>query len=86
MRTKGIAIGFRCVAAGSDEMSKMGVTVDGKPTLFDMPDPAAVEIVRTDASPELKCGSLSPFPVIVEYTPSSVANQQSAGIIRRLEF
>ena len=52
-----------------------------------MPDPAAVEIVRKPGvSPELNCGALQPFPIIVEYTPSSVANQQSAGIIRRLEF
>jgi tetratricopeptide (TPR) repeat protein len=87
MRTKGTALGLRCAAAGSDEMSKMGITVDGKQILFDMPDPAAVEIARKPgASPELNCGALQPFPIIVEYTPSSVANQQSAGIIRRLEF
>jgi tetratricopeptide (TPR) repeat protein len=87
LRAKGTALGMRCALAGSDEMSRMGVTIDGKQVLFDMPEPAAVEIARRpDVSPELKCGALQPFPVIVEYTPSSVANQQSAGIIRRLEF
>ena len=87
MRVKGTALGLRCAAPGSDEMSKMGITIDGKQILFDMPDPAAVEIARSPAaSPELKCGALPPFPIVVEYTPSSVANQQSAGIIRRLEF
>jgi hypothetical protein len=87
MRAKGTALGLRCATAGSDEMSKMGITINGKQVLFDMPDPAAVEIARRpDVSPEMKCGALPPFPVVVEYTPSSVANQQSAGIIRRLEF
>ena len=87
IRAKGTALGMRCAAAGSEEMSKIGLNIDGKQVLFDMPEPAAIEIVRTQGvSPELKCGAMSPFPIIVEYTPSSVANQQSAGIVRRLEF
>jgi tetratricopeptide (TPR) repeat protein len=87
MRAQGTALGLRCTVAGSGEMSKMGVTIGGKQVIFDMPDPAAVEIARTAAtSPQLTCGALQPFRIIVEYTPSSVANQQSAGIIRWLEF
>jgi len=87
MRAKGTALGLRCAVPGSDEMSKMGINIDGKQVIFDMPDPAAVEIARKPGvSPELKCGELQPFPIIVEYTPSSVANQETAGIIRRLEF
>jgi hypothetical protein len=87
MRVQGTALGLRCVETGSGEMSKMGVTIDGKQVLFDMPDPTAVELVqRPGVSPELKCGALPPFRIVVEYTPSSVANQQTAGIIRRLEF
>lgn len=87
IRTQGVAVGLRCAPAGSDEMSKMGVNIGGKQVIFDMPAPAAVEILRTTAaSLQLTCGQLQPFPVVVEYTPASVAEQQSAGIIRRLEF
>ena len=87
MRAQGTAVGLRCAPPGSDEMSKLGIAIDGKQVLFDMPVPAAVEIVRRPgASPEMKCGALQPFPLIVEYTPSSVANQQTAGMIRWLEF
>jgi hypothetical protein len=87
IRAKGTILGLRCAAPGSDEMSKMGTTIDGKQIVFDMPDPAAVELSRRPGvSPELNCGPLQPLPVIVEYTPSSVTNQQSAGIIRRLEY
>jgi tetratricopeptide (TPR) repeat protein len=87
IRAKGTALGLLCAAAGSGEMSKMGITIDGKQIMFDMPDPVAVELARKPGvSPELKCGALQPFPIIVEFTPSSVANQQTAGIIRRLEY
>jgi tetratricopeptide (TPR) repeat protein len=87
VRTEGTAVGLRCTATGSDELSKMGILVDGKRTLFDLPEAAAVEITKARGSKaELHCGALTPFHVIVEYTPASVANQQTAGIIRRLEF
>jgi tetratricopeptide (TPR) repeat protein len=87
MRVKGTALGLRCAAAGSDEMSKIGIAIEGKQILFDVPQPAAIEVARRPGvSPEMKCGALPPFPIVVEYTPSSVANQESAGIIRRLEF
>ncbi len=87
VRVQGTAVGLRCAAPGSGTMSKMGVLVDGKQLLLDMPDAAAVEITRKSAAAtELKCGPLPPFPLVVEYAPASVTNMQSAGIIRRLEF
>jgi tetratricopeptide (TPR) repeat protein len=94
----GTALGLRCDAPESGAMSKMGITIGGKQVLFDMPEPAAVEIAkRPGTTAELKCGPLPPFPLVVEYTPRAAApappggnatilNQPSAGIIRRLEF
>lgn len=87
LRAQGTAIGLRCAAPASGVMSKMGINIDGKQLIFDLPEAAAVEITRrAGVTSELKCGVLKPFQLVVEYTPSSVANQQSAGIIRRLEF
>ena len=87
VRKEGTAIGLRCAAKDSKDFSKMGITIDGKQTLFDMPQPAAVEITKDPSTKvELKCGALPPFHLIVEYAPSPVINQQTAGIIRRLEF
>jgi len=87
VRTEGTAVGLRCAAPGSGNLSKMGITINGKPWLFDMPDAAAVEITRQPGNKtELKCGALQPFPVVLEYAPASVTNQETAGIIRRLEF
>ncbi len=87
VRTQGTAIGLRCAAPGSGNLSKMGITINGKPWLFDMPEAAAVEVTKDPGTKaELKCGALQPFPVIVEYAPASVANRETAGIIRRLEF
>jgi tetratricopeptide (TPR) repeat protein len=87
VRKEGMAIGLRCVPAGSSAFAKMGITIDGKQMMLDMPAPAAVEIARQPGKPDLlKCGQLQPFPLIVEYAPASVANQESAGIIRRLEY
>jgi len=46
-----------------------------------------VEITKFPGSKaDLHCGALPPFHLRVEYTPAAVTNQQSAGIIRRLEF
>jgi hypothetical protein len=87
VRKEGTAVGLRCAAKDSKDFSKMGITIDGKQTLFDMPQPAAVEITREPATKvELKCGALPPFHLIVEYAPSPAINQQTAGIIRRLEY
>lgn len=88
VRKAGTAVGLRCAAPGSGALSKMGINVDGRQLLLDLPDEAAVEIQRQPSSAkiELKCGALPPFPLVVEYAPASVANIQSAGIIRRLEF
>jgi hypothetical protein len=84
---EGTAIGLRCAAAGSADMSRIGIAVDGKQMLFDLPDAAAVEITKFPGSKaDLHCGALPPFHLRVEYTPADVTNQQSAGIIRRLEF
>jgi hypothetical protein len=87
VRAEGTAVGLRCVAPGADAMSKMGINIGGKQMLFDMPEPTAVEITRKPGvTAEMKCGPLQPFRLVVEYAPASVTNQQSAGIIRRLEF
>jgi Tfp pilus assembly protein PilF len=87
IRKEGTAVGLRCAAEGSPDMSKMGIVVDGKQTLFDLPEAAAVEITKVPGSKaDLHCGALPPFHLSVEYTPATVANQQAAGIIRRLEF
>ena len=90
MRAEGTAVGLRCAAPGSDMVSKMGITVAGRQVLFDLPDAAAVELVRAGAtSGQLKCGPLEPFRLSVEYAgyaPGSVASQGAAGIIRRLEY
>ncbi len=87
MRATGTAVGLRCVAPGTDSLSKMGVLIEGKQMLFDLPDADAVEVARLPGSKaEMKCGPLQPYQVTVEYAPASVTNQQSAGIIRRLEF
>lgn len=97
---EGTALGFRCAPPGSGAMSKMGITVGGRQELFDMPDAAAVEIAkRPGTTAELKCGPLPPFPLVVEYTPrgasvapapdsgaTTILDQPSVGIIRRLEF
>jgi len=87
VRREGTAIGLRCVTPGSGALSKMGIAIDGKQMLFDLPDAAAVEVVHAPGTPDLlKCGQLQPFKLIVEYAPASVANQESAGIVRRIEY
>lgn len=87
VRREGTAVGLRCAAPGSGNMSKMGIVIDGSQMLLDLPDASAVELTRPSGSKtELKCGALPPFHLTVEYAPASVTNQQSAGIIRRLEF
>jgi hypothetical protein len=87
VRKEGTAVGLRCAAKDSKDFSKMGIMIDGRQTLFDMPDPAAVEVTKQPGTKvELKCGALPPFHLIVEYAPSSAINQQSAGIIRRIEY
>jgi tetratricopeptide (TPR) repeat protein len=84
---EGTAVGLRCAAAGSTDMSKMGIVVDGKQVLFDLPDSAAVEITKfPNSKADLRCGALPPFHLRVEYTPAGVTNRLTAGIIRRLEF
>jgi tetratricopeptide (TPR) repeat protein len=87
VRKEGTAIGLRCAAKDSKETSKMGIMIDGKQMLFDMPDPAAVEVTKQPGTKvELKCGALPPFHLFVEYAPSSPINRQTAGIIRRIEY
>lgn len=87
VRAQGTAVGLRCAAQGSGASSKMGILIDGKQMLFDLPDAAAVEVTRdAGTKAELKCGPLQPFQLTVEYAPASVTNLQSAGIIRRLEY
>ena len=87
VKAEGTALGLRCSAPGTGGASKLGVTVDGKQMLFDLPDVAAVELTRRpNSKSELKCGAMPPIPLVFEYAPASVTNLQSAGIIRRLEF
>jgi tetratricopeptide (TPR) repeat protein len=101
LRAEGTALGLRCAVPGSGLPSKIGITVAGAAMLFDMPEPAAVEIVRhPEAGVELKCGPLPPFRVAIEYAASGAVNtaiakpdagatvidQPPAGMIRRLEF
>lgn len=87
IQKEGTAVGLRCAAPASADMSKMGIVVDGKQMLFDLPDAAAVEITKLPGTKaDLHCGALPPFHLRVEYTPASVADRQTAGIIRRLEF
>ncbi len=71
VRVQGTALGLRCAAPGSGIMTKMGIMIAGKAQLFDMPDPAAIEVVRQPGgATELKCGPLTAFPLTVEYAPS----------------
>ena len=87
VRKEGTAIGLRCAAKDSKDFSKMGITIDGRQMIFDMPQPAAVEITKDPGTKvELKCGVLPPFHLTVEYAPASAINQQTAGIIRRIEY
>jgi hypothetical protein len=90
---EGTAMGLRCVAPGSGAMMLLGIKVDGKQLLLDMPDAAAMEIVRpAGAKAELKCGVLDPIPMKIEYSlyapgaPVAASNAGAAGLVRRVEF
>jgi tetratricopeptide (TPR) repeat protein len=86
-RIEGTAVALRCVASGTISSSKLEMNVGIRRILLDVPVPAAVEIVRRPGTAAaLTCGELTPFPVTVEFAPFDAPVQNSAGIIRRLEF
>lgn len=73
--------GIACTAAGSNLVT----SIDGKETLFVMPEPKAVEF--SGKPMELRCGKLAqPVPALIEYVRMSVINQAVAGLIRRITF
>lgn len=84
VRAEGTTIGLRC----DQPVSKLGLTLAGRQVLLDLPEAAAVEVVRTGtAQINLKCGPLDPQRVMVEYSEyTSAGAQGSVGIVRRLEF
>jgi len=55
--------------------------------VFDMPDPAAVELpAASTAGFVFNCGELKPVRIGVEFAPPRSAIETSVGIVRRLEY
>jgi hypothetical protein len=83
-------VGLKCVAPGSGATMMLGIKVEGRQVLLDMPDAVAMEIIRpAGAKAELKCGLLEPFPIRIEYSayaPGTAPSSGAAGVVRRLEF
>jgi hypothetical protein len=80
LRAEGTAQALDCPVSGA----LLRVLVGDKEMVFDLPDPAAVEVLSGSA--DLHCGKLQTFHVIVEYAPPGVASKASAGIVRRVAF
>jgi len=71
----------------SDSGNRVSLTVGEKVMIFDLPDAQAVEFVHQgEGALSLACGPQKPLPLRVEYAPSSIVDQASAGVIRRLEY
>jgi tetratricopeptide (TPR) repeat protein len=80
LRADGTAQALDCPVSGA----LLRVLVGDKEMSFDLPDPAAVEVLSGSA--DLHCGKLQGFHIVVEYAPPGVASKASAGIVRRMAF
>lgn len=72
-----------CSSAGN----RLLVDVNGKVAIFDLPEPAAVEVTNTHGGKfNFSCGPQAPVQVGVEFAPPRSAVETTVGIVRRLEF
>lgn len=86
LHAEGLVVGMRCESPESGLVSKLGLVVGGKQLLFDLPEAAAVEILkRPDSQSELKCGPLGSFPLSVEYAAGD-GKGPTVGMVRRIEY
>ena len=83
LQGEGTAVALDCPSTGP----LLRVKTNEREMKFDLPNPEAVEVSSSGAaSIELKCGTLKPFRIAVEYAPPGVAGTVSAGIIRKITF
>ncbi|HYA16183.1 MAG TPA: hypothetical protein VEF06_01890 [Bryobacteraceae bacterium] len=85
----GTAQNLEC-PSGLSGPARLHILAGGQAVMFDLPEPAAVELTRGPSAPadagfELRCGPLRPVPVTVEYAPP-LSGSASTGILRRIEF
>jgi tetratricopeptide (TPR) repeat protein len=82
-RVEGLAAGLECPASGP----LLRLVVNGNEMRFDLPSPAAVEMIGTSgASIDLHCGELKAFRVAIEYAAPGATSKASAGIVRKMGF
>jgi tetratricopeptide (TPR) repeat protein len=63
------------------------LTSDGRTISLNLPEPKSIEFQHDGAMTlQLNCGPLAPIKVSVDYAPTSVVKEGSAGVIRRLAF
>jgi tetratricopeptide (TPR) repeat protein len=82
-RVAGITRDLEC----SPEGNRLRIAIGNKLAVFDLPDPAAVEMPAAPAAGfVLSCGALKPVRIGVEFAPPRSAMETSVGIVRRLEY
>jgi tetratricopeptide (TPR) repeat protein len=76
----------QAVECGADA-SRVRVSAGERVLVFMLPQGGGVEYSHKGGpGPPLVCGPQAPFPVLLEYVPSSVMDQTSAGIVRKIEY
>jgi tetratricopeptide (TPR) repeat protein len=84
LAAEGLVQGVECGAGGN----RMRLQAGERSLVFVVPDPKAIEFTsRSGPTLQIHCGpQQKPFHVRIEYAPSSVMEQGSAGVIRRLDY
>jgi hypothetical protein len=86
-RVTGTARSLECTS-GNAGPARLHIVSGTHEVMFDVPEAAAVEVVRTqqaDTGFALRCGPLRPVPLTVEYA-APLSSSVSAGIARRVEY
>lgn len=65
---------------------KLQVLTANGPALFDLPDPAAVELTGKRTSFSFACGPQSGTPAAIEFAPPRTAMEKLTGIVRAIQF
>jgi tetratricopeptide (TPR) repeat protein len=82
-RVAGITRDLECAPEGN----RLRIMVGNKLAVFDMPDPAAVELpAAPTAGFVFNCGALKPVRIGIEFAPPRSAMETSVGIVRRIEY
>jgi tetratricopeptide (TPR) repeat protein len=86
-RVTGTARSLECTS-GDGGPARLHIVNGPSELMFDVPEAAAVEVIRTqagDAGFAMRCGPLKPIPLTVEFA-APLGPTASVGIARRVEF